>query len=125
MKEKYELARRMRRALTPPEYLLWERIKTRQNGGPVFRRQYAFGPYILDFFCIQAKLAIEVDGDTHNNDEGRQKDSLRDEWLNSEEVEVYRIQAADIFKDADGAADGVILKALHRLKDRQGPHHRI
>ncbi len=118
MKEKHTLARQMRRALTPPEYLLWERIKTRQSGCPVFRRQYAFGPYILDFYCIRAKLAVEVDGDAHNNDSAIAKDAVRDTWLNSEGVEVYRIQAADIFKDADGAADGAILKALDRLQSR-------
>jgi very-short-patch-repair endonuclease len=118
MKEKYELARRMRRALTPPEFLLWERIKTRQDDGPIFRRQYAFGPYILDFYCIRARLAVEVDGDIHNNDAGRAKDSTRDEWLNAEGIEVYRIQAADIFNNADGAADGAILRALERLKSR-------
>jgi very-short-patch-repair endonuclease len=116
MKEKYALARSMRRALTPPEYLLWERIKTRTDGGPIFRRQYAFGPYILDFYCIRARLAVEVDGYTHGNDAAILKDSKRDEWLKSEGVEVYRIQAADIFQSADGAADGAILKALERLK---------
>ena len=116
MKPKYDLAREMRRTMTPPEYLLWERIKTRQAGGPVFRRQYAFGPYILDFYCIRAKLAVEVDGNVHSFDDKAAKDSVRDAWLESEGVEVYRLPAAEVFRDADGAADGAILKALNRLK---------
>ena len=118
MKPKYDLARQLRRAMTPPEYLLWERIKLRQEGGPVFRRQYAFGPYILDFYCIRAKLAVEVDGSVHSLDANTARDAARDAWLEAEGVDVYRLSAAEVFRDADGAADGVILRALERLKVR-------
>ena len=119
MKPKYQLARTMRRNLTAPEWLLWERLKTRQPDAPVFRRQYALGSYILDFYCIRAKLAVEVDGGYHDiNAQAEARDAKRDSWLSEQNIEVYRIPAADVFRDADGVADGVILLALGRLNDR-------
>ncbi len=109
----------MRKALTPPEWLLWERLKARQPDRPVFRRQHAVGPYILDFYCIRARLAVEVDGGQHNVDKVAEvRDARRDAWLAGESIETYRIPAAAVFADADGVADGVILLALERLKSR-------
>ena len=118
MKPKYELARRMRKALTPPEYLLWERLKARVPGKPVFRRQEAIGPYIADFYCSKAKLIIEVDGGIHGEEINFQKDAARDAWLINEGFHVYRIPAAAIFANADDAANGVILLAEDRMQPR-------
>ena len=112
---KYDLARKMRKALTPPEYLLWERLKTRLPGKPVFRRQEAIGPYIVDFYCSKAKLIIEVDGGIHGEEVNFKRDTIRDAWLINEGFQVYRIPAAAIFADADDAADGVILLAIERI----------
>jgi len=114
MKPKYELARKMRKALTPPEYLLWERLKARLPGRPVFRRQEAIGPYIVDFYCSKAKLVIEVDGGIHGEDTNYQRDATRDDWLKAEGFHVYRIPAAAVFANADEVADGIILLAIER-----------
>ena len=116
MKPKYTLARSMRRKLTPPEYLLWERLKTRDKDAPIFRRQYALGSYILDFYCVRARLAVEVDGAHHYEDEEIESDARRDAWLAERGIEVYRIPAGDVFADADSAADGTIRVALERLE---------
>ena len=118
MKPKYELARKMRKALTPPEYLLWERLKVRVPGKPVFRRQEAIGPYIVDFYCSKAKLVIEVDGGIHGEEVNFQKDAASDIWLINEGFHVYRISAASVFASADDAADGVILLAVERITAR-------
>jgi very-short-patch-repair endonuclease len=113
----------MRKALTPPEYLLWERLKVRLPDKPVFRRQEAMGPYIVDFYCSKAKLIIEVDGGIHGEEANIQRDNVRDAWLKAEGFHVYRIPAAAIFANADDAADGVILLATERCESKQGPHH--
>ena len=115
MKPKYELARIMRKALTPPEYLLWERLKVRLAGKPIFRRQEAVGPYIADFYCSKARLVIEVDGGIHGEEANTRNDAIRDEWLKTQGFEVYRIPAAAIFASADEVADGVILLAIERM----------
>ncbi len=107
MKLKYYLAKTLRRAMTSAEFLLWERIKVRQPGGPIFRRQYPFGPYILDFYCIKARLAVEVDGLAHDRDEQAVRDVIRDAFVESYGLVVYRIPASDVYRDLNSVADGV------------------
>ena len=115
MKLKYEQAKDLRKNLTPPEFMLWDCIKVRQPGGPIFRRQYAFGHYILDFYCIKAKLAVEVDGSDHQRPEVVQRDEIRDAFLHSHGVFVYRIPASEIFRNLEEIADGVWRLAAARL----------
>ncbi|WP_081716476.1 endonuclease domain-containing protein [Asticcacaulis sp. AC460] len=115
MKPKYAQARQMRRALTAPEYLLWERLKSRAPDMPIFRRQYPYGPYILDFYCVRAKLVIEVDGSHHHSDEAEHRDGVREAWLTAQGLEIYRVPAADVFRDVDGVADGIVLMASGKL----------
>lgn len=113
IRRKTALARQMRKVLTTPEWLLWERLKHRTEG-LIFKRQFAIGPYILDFYCFKARLAVEVDGTLHSLDDRAEKDETRDAWLHSQGLEVCRLAAADVYRDADGVADGVRLLALER-----------
>ena len=115
MKLKYRQARLLRKALTAPEFLLWERLKTRHPEGPVFRRQCAFGPYSLDFYCVRAKLAVEVDGHDHTRDEAIRHDAVRDAFVKSFGVMTYRIPVPEIFRNLDSVADGVWDLALARM----------
>lgn len=57
--------RKLRHSLTPAEAALWRVLKGRQVYGLKFRRQHSVGPYILDFYCPELKLAIELDGESH------------------------------------------------------------
>lgn len=118
MKLKYELAKKLRKKLTPPEFMLWDCIKARQPGGPIFRRQYPFGRYILDFYCIKAKLAVEVDGNDHTRPEVVLRDEIRDAFLKSHGVFVYRIPASEIFRNLEDTADGVWRLAEDRLEGK-------
>ena len=95
-KRKTALARQMRKALTGPEWLLWERLKVRLDDGLIFKRQHAFGPYILDFYCFKARLVIEVDGALHGEDAAVLKDAQRDAYLRGQGLEVYRLPAAEV-----------------------------
>jgi very-short-patch-repair endonuclease len=74
-------ARAMRKAMTSAEALLWTRLRGRAEGRPTFRRRHPFGGIILDFYCAEARLAVEVDGATHWSDEAQAKDAARDHWL--------------------------------------------
>jgi hypothetical protein len=58
-----ELARELRKDMTPAEKKLWSKLRKGQICGTHFRKQHPVGPFIIDFFCAKAKLAIEVDGD--------------------------------------------------------------
>jgi very-short-patch-repair endonuclease len=85
-------ARRMRRALTPPELALWSQLKS-GGLGLHFRRQHPAGPYILDFYCAEAQLAVEIDGQAHGHDLQAAHDERRGAWLGSQGIGVLRIPA--------------------------------
>ncbi len=69
------------------------------------------GPYILDFYCSKAKLAVEIDGAGHGEVAQIAHDERRDAWLQRQGVTVYRVPASSVFEDADQVADGARLKA--------------
>jgi very-short-patch-repair endonuclease len=99
-------ARAMRRAMTPPEARLWQILRTRPCGLK-FRRQHPAGPYVLDFYCAAAKLAIEVDGIAHDMGGNPVRDSHRDAWLRERGFRVLRIPAAEIGNDAEAVVQHI------------------
>jgi len=103
-------ARAMRRAMTGPEVILWTRLRGRDGERPTFRRQHPFGSIILDFYCPSLRLAIEVDGATHWDEDAQWKDAARDHWLAEQGVHVVRIPASRVYNDLDGVMDGILLK---------------
>lgn len=98
--------------MSPPEVLLWLKLRGRSDQRPIFRRQHPFGPYILDFYCPAARLVIEVDGYVHGTGDNPDRDERRDRYLRSKGLEVLRLSAADVMADADEAADGIIRLAI-------------
>ena len=77
-----ELRRKLRTHGTIAEATLWQMLKSRQIEGVKFRRQYGIGPYILDFYCPELRLCIELDGQPHFTPEGYEYDLHRTEYLN-------------------------------------------
>ena len=73
-------AKRMRPEATPAEALLWEKLR-RNRAGFKFRRQHLIGSYIPAFYCYGAKLAIELDGAHHDEEEQREYDDARTLFL--------------------------------------------
>ena len=92
--------------------MLWSKLKGRGRDQPIFRRQFAYRSMIFDFYCPAARLAVEVDGCTHWDEEKRQKDAARDARLARQGIEVMRIGAGAVYGDLSEVADGVILRAL-------------
>ncbi len=92
-------ARRLRRKMTLPEVLLWEKLRDRRLNGLHFRRQHPVGPYILDFYCSAARAAIEVDGAGHEHPGQSRRDLRRDRWLAENGIRVLRFPATDILND--------------------------
>ena len=101
-------AKRLRRALSPPEAILWSKLRIRAPGQPTFRRQHPIGLYVLDFYCARARLAVEIDGATHSIRDHLKRDARRDEWLEKQGITVYRVSAVDVMRHAGEVADGVI-----------------
>ena len=107
-------ARGLRRKMTLPEVILWHWLRKRPESLK-FRRQHPTGPYVLDFFCSDARLAIEVDGEVHSRGDRPQRDAARDEWLQSAGIETLRIPANDLLNDADAVLGWVLVSAKARL----------
>jgi len=99
-----------------PEVILWRHLKNKQMGAK-FRRQYAIGNYILDFYAPQIKLAIEVDGETHyQSPEDQEKDKKRDEFLQNKGIKVLRFLNQQVIKNLEGVLE-TIFKEIQKRKN--------
>jgi very-short-patch-repair endonuclease len=85
--------------MTLPEVILWQELREDRFHGMRFRRQHPIGPYILDFCCSASRLAIEIDGLSHDNEQQSRHDEQRDRWLSQRGIRVLRIAAADVLRD--------------------------
>jgi very-short-patch-repair endonuclease len=101
--------------LSMPEVRLWNRLRERERGKPVFRRQHPLGPYVLDFYCAQAHLAVEVDGISHDMGDRPVRDARRVVWLKKHGVTVLRIAATEVLRNVDEAADAIFRPASETL----------
>lgn len=100
-----ERARRLRREATFPERLLWSRLRNRQVGGAKFRRQHVIGPYVVDFFCPQRKLVIELDG--HSHDTTATADLERERYFQQQGLHVIRFGNDAVIRNVDRVAEAV------------------
>ena len=107
-------ARQMRRAMSLPEVMLWQVLRTRP-GGLKFRRQHASGPYILDFYCSDACLAIEIDSEAHSRGDRPQRDAARDAYFAQAGIDTLRIAARDVLDDVGAGMAFILVKAAARL----------
>lgn len=97
-----EFARKLRQDATDPEALLWACLRGRRMNNRKFRRQHPVEPYVLDFYCADLKLAIELDGGQHNTTEGRQHDKAREAFLRSQGIETLRFTNDEMMRNTDG-----------------------
>ncbi|WP_420138775.1 endonuclease domain-containing protein [Sphingomonas sp.] len=106
-------AKRLRKAMTPPEIGLWLALRT-NDAGLRFRRQHPAGQYVLDFYCAPARLAVEVDGEAHNRGDRPLRDAARDQWLAAQGTHVLRYAATDVLTNLDGVVREILTIALAR-----------
>ncbi|MFY8144364.1 endonuclease domain-containing protein [Caulobacter sp. BE264] len=114
-------AQRFRRELTLPEGLLWRELKGRKLAGLHFRRQHPVGPYILDFYCEELRLAFEVDGEAHCFDDRPRRDAERDAWLEDRGISTLRIPARDILASPKSAIERILEIVSARPLRPSGP----
>ena len=107
-------ARGLRRRMTLPEVIIWQALRGRPNCLK-FRRQHPTGIYVLDFFCNDARLAIEIDGEFHSMGNRPARDEARDAWMQSAGIHTLRIRAADVLDDADAVLRWIVAEATARL----------
>ncbi|HSA59094.1 MAG TPA: endonuclease domain-containing protein [bacterium] len=89
---KLELKRQLRVAMTTAERMLWSKLRAKQFLGLKFRRQHGIGPFVVDFFCPEKRLVVEVDGDVHDEINQIAHDRAREEYLRCLSLDVVRYQ---------------------------------
>src|SRR5688500_8099048 len=103
--------------MTDAEVILWQRLRNRQLDGFKCRRQWSLGPFIVDFFCWERKLVVELDGGQHTP-EG---DADRTDWLEAQGYKVRRFWNSDVMENEDGVLEA-IASDLRSLPPTAGPH---
>ena len=100
--------------MSVPERLLWQHLRQRPCGLK-FRRQHPVGPYVVDFCCLNQRLAIEVDGFSHNMGDRPVRDEIRTKFLQEHGLRVLRVSAKRILDDACGTAEAIVARAANPL----------
>ena len=108
-----------------PEVLLWQQLRKRP-GDFRFRKQFPQDHYVIDFACLAARLAIEVDGEAHDRGERPQRDVARDAYLTGLGFTMMRVPAREVLGNMEGVLIGIVercraLRPLHRPAGPDGP----
>ncbi|MBN9122733.1 MAG: endonuclease domain-containing protein [Planctomycetes bacterium] len=109
-------AREMRKEPTSAEKALWKLLRNRRLAGFKFRRQVPFGPYILDNYCVRARLVVEIDGDSHATPEGQENDRKRDAFLATNGILVLRFWNGTVRNERDAVLDCIADTCAERVE---------
>ena len=107
----------LRRNLSKAEAVLWQHLSNRQLLGLKFRRQFSVDQYVLDFYCPELKLAIEVDGDTHFVGGAEVNDEKRQKSIELVGILFVRVTNDDILQNLDGVLQ-LLAEKVFELKKR-------
>jgi very-short-patch-repair endonuclease len=97
----------LRRALTPAEAVLWRGLQRSQVNGKKFRRPHSVGNYILDFYCPECRLAVELDGQGYFNSTISEYDYRRSEYLKKLNIRVLRFENRFVFEHPEGVLHSI------------------
>ncbi|MEX1231406.1 MAG: endonuclease domain-containing protein [Planctomycetaceae bacterium] len=105
--ELIDFARNLRQRQSDAEQLLWMLLRNRRFLGLKFRRQHPLPPYVLDFYCEELKLAIELDGGQHNAVDSRRYDERRSRYLADQEIHVLRYWNHEVLGDLENVVEAI------------------
>ena len=91
-----EKRRKLRQNQTNAEELVWRYLRNKQMLGYKFKRQYSVNHFVIDFYCPELKLAVEVDGASHNNLEQQEYDIQRQKYMESFNIKFVRIKDEEL-----------------------------
>ena len=100
-------ARQNRKNMTPPEKKIWYEVLSRKQTGYKFLRQHPLGDFITDFYCRELKLVIEIDGDSHVEQE--QYDQQRTLFLEQRGLHVLRYNNRDVLSNLEGVKESLFI----------------
>jgi very-short-patch-repair endonuclease len=110
-------ARELRRQMTPAERLLWRHLCRKQLGGLRFRRQHPIDRFIVDFYCAEHRLAVEIDGDVHAAQ--TEYDKARTEWLEARGCRVIRFTNQEVRQQLPAVLEAIYTACSGPIPDEE------
>ncbi|MFI8033616.1 endonuclease domain-containing protein [Acinetobacter sp. ABJ_C3_5] len=110
-----EFAKVMRSNATDAEHLMWQLLRAKRFMNLKFRRQHVIAPYIVDFYCHELGLVIELDGSQHATDDGKEYDAERTKFLEALGLSVVRYWNHDVLNQANVVLED-LWQICHQLK---------
>ncbi len=107
-------AKALRVNQTPPEAILWKQLRGRRLGGFKFRRQYPIGRFIVDFYCHETRLVVELDGSSHEDQV--EYDLRRSKWLAENQLHIMRFSNQQLGRNLEGVCQMILVECV-RLRD--------
>ncbi|MBI5962726.1 MAG: endonuclease domain-containing protein [Chloroflexi bacterium] len=115
-----QFARELRQPQTPAETTLWNLLRNR-NLKYKFRRQHPIDFFIIDFYCAEAKLLIEIDGASHLEKEQQEYDQARTEYLEAIGYKVIRFTNDDVRYNIHAVVTGIMEEVESRINNKNSP----
>src|SRR3989344_5054994 len=109
-----EKRRALRNNFTPEEKLIWQYLRKKQMGY-MFWRQYSAGPYVLDFYCPKLRLAIEIDGSQHAEDDAAEYDHEREQYLKGLDIKTLRFWNSEVRANLETVLEKIKSEILRLL----------
>jgi very-short-patch-repair endonuclease len=123
MKSKINQARNLRVCQTSAENILWRRLRGRRFGGFKFRRQHDIDAFIVDFYCAELNLIIEIDGDVHGYDAKARRDQERESALRDMGYDIVRYSNRDVYDNLDGVLEDLRIRCEDLGKNKADSPH--
>ena len=119
LKDQKTLRQSLRNNSTAPKAILLRALKGKQVDGLKFRRQFGLGPYVLDFYCPEIRLCIELDGEVHKSYEQSQYDEIRTRFMASNNIKVIRFENDVVYRNIEAIKETI--KEHKRMWERGRP----
>ncbi len=113
--------RDLRKIMTPAEAALWKLLQKRQLEGRRFRRQHSVGPFILDFYCLEERLPVELDGAVHDNPGRGEYDDERTASLQAHGIRVVRFENRAVFDDPETVLEAIAWHFHNQAGEEEAP----
>ena len=106
--KKNNLCRALRKYSTDSEKVLWEILRNRKVAHMKFRRQHYVNGFVLDFYCPEERLGIEIDGGLHKRRRIAEKDEFKARVVKEEGIDLVRFESKDILKNSEDVIDSIV-----------------
>lgn len=105
------VAKVQRAEMSDAERKVWNAVRARRFGGLKFRRQHLIGRYVADFYCAEARLVVEIDGNHHGEARQMEHDGVREAWMTERGLTVLRFTVYEVLLEFETVRERIALAA--------------